>query len=61
MTGSRTKLEIRGVNKRFVTDKGEVDALQGIELDIHDGDVEVERELTAGNRVGVDKILHGFV
>ncbi len=39
MTGSRTKLEIRGVNKRFVTDKGEVDALQGIELDIHDGEL----------------------
>ncbi|MCM2314065.1 MAG: ABC transporter ATP-binding protein [Thermoanaerobaculia bacterium] len=39
MTGSRTKVEIRGVNKKFITDTGEVDALQQIDLDIRDGEL----------------------
>lgn len=39
MTDARIKLQIRGVGKRFATDSGEVDALQGIDLDVHDGEL----------------------
>ena len=39
MTNAKVKVEFRGVNKRFPTEKGEVDVLRDINLDIREGEL----------------------